>query len=77
MLLLIATVTTSTTATTTTAAGGCFYGGDYVNLVDGGQRRVDGLQVGDRIWSLSNDGKHLVEDEIVLMLHAERNSSGV
>jgi hypothetical protein len=38
---------------------------------------MDNLQVGDRVWSLSRDGKHIVDDELVLMLHSERNTSGV
>ncbi|CAF4548875.1 unnamed protein product [Rotaria socialis] len=49
----------------------CYFGEDYVNLVDGGQRAIKNLLVGDRIWTLSSDGRHLIDDEIILMLHAE------
>ena len=45
-----------------------------MDLVDGGRRRIDELKVGDRIWSLVNN--RLVEDEMILMMHAERNGSG-
>ncbi|CAF0906505.1 unnamed protein product [Adineta steineri] len=54
---------------------GCYFGGDFVNLVNGNYRRIDQLQVGDRIWSLANDGQTLIEDEMILMMHAESNSS--
>ncbi|CAF2080502.1 unnamed protein product [Rotaria magnacalcarata] len=63
--------TTTSTTTTTTSGSGCYFGEDYVNLVEGGQRTIKNLLVGDRIWTLSNDGKHLIDDEIILMLHAE------
>ncbi len=48
----------------------CYFGDDYVNLVQGGRRRIGSLQVGDRVWTLSNDGKHLIEDEIFCIPHA-------
>ncbi|CAF1021060.1 unnamed protein product [Adineta steineri] len=54
---------------------GCYFGGDFVNLVNGNYRRIDQLQVGDRIWSLANDGQTLIEDEMILMMHSESNSS--
>ncbi len=38
-----------------------------VNLVGGGQRSIENLKVGDRIWSISHDGNALIEDEILLM----------
>lgn len=47
----------------------CFYGQDMVNLVEGGQRFIENLQVGDRIWSLSPDGQTLIPDEIIMMMH--------
>lgn len=40
-----------------------------VNLVEGGQRFIENLQVGDRIWSLSPDGQTLIPDEIIMMMH--------
>ena len=33
------------------------------------------LQVGDRIWTLNSDSQQMVEDEIVLMMHAEAKTS--
>jgi hypothetical protein len=44
-----------------------------VNLVEGGQRRIGSLKVGDRVWTLSNDGQHLIEDEIFCIPHAGPN----
>ncbi|CAF0895358.1 unnamed protein product [Adineta steineri] len=66
-----------TTITTGVAPpnSGCYFGGDFVNLVNGNYRRIDQLQVGDRIWSLANDGQTLIEDEMILMMHAESNNS--
>jgi hypothetical protein len=46
-----------------------------VNLVDGGQRSIKSLKVGDRIWSLSHDGNSLIEDEVVLMMYNGLNES--
>jgi len=57
--------------------GSCYFGGDLVNLINRGYRRIDDLQVGDRIWSLAQDGKTLVEDEMILMMHAESNSTSI
>ncbi len=34
---------------------------------------MDGLKVGDRVWTLSNDGQHLIEDEIFCIPHAGPN----
>lgn len=53
------------------AGGGCFYGGDFVELVDGGKRSISKLNIGDRIWSISKDGKTKIIDEIILMMHNE------
>lgn len=47
-----------------------------VNLIDGGQRSIKELKVGDQIWSISSDGKNKISDEIVLMMHNEPNKSG-
>ena len=46
---------------------GCFHGKDMVNLVEGGRRSIENLQVGDRIWSINHDGSRLFEDEVFLM----------
>lgn len=46
----------------------CLYGKDMVNLVGGGQRAIENLKTGDRIWSLSHDGITLFEDEVILMM---------
>lgn len=48
----------------------CYSGDDYAQLVGGGQRLIKNLQVGDRVWGLSNDGRHLIEDEIMCIPHA-------
>jgi hypothetical protein len=55
----------------------CYFGGDLVNLADGRYRQNDDLQVGDRIWSLAKDGKTLVEDKMILMMHVESTSSSI
>jgi hypothetical protein len=47
-----------------------------VNLVDGGQRSIEHLKVGDRIWSINDDGTTLFEDEILLMADNGPNKSG-
>jgi hypothetical protein len=54
----------------------CLYGKDQVNLIDGGQRSIQNLKVGDRVWSLSPDGDSLIEDEILLMAQSEPNKTG-
>ena len=56
---------------------GCYFGKDRVNLVDGGQRYIESLKVGDRVWSLSADGNSFIEDEIVLMMHNEPYRAGL
>lgn len=48
----------------------CYFGDDYVNLVQGGQRQIRNLKVGDCVWSLSHDGHQLIEDEIMSIPHA-------
>jgi len=52
----------------------CYFGDDYVNLVAGGQRRISSLKAGDRVWTLSKDGKRLIEDEIMFIPHAGPNT---
>jgi hypothetical protein len=47
-----------------------------VNLVGGGQRSIEHLKVGDRVWSLSPDGHSFIEDEIILLMHNEPYTSG-
>ncbi len=42
--------------------------------MQGGRRCIKNLKVGDRVWTLSNDGKHLVEDEIYVIAHAVPNT---
>ncbi|UJR14333.1 hypothetical protein I4U23_001329 [Adineta vaga] len=85
------TTTTSTTTTTTTssittneitlissltdATNSCYYGGDLIHLLDGTYKRIDQLQVGDRLWSLTKDGKRIIEDEMILMMYADANNS--
>ena len=58
------------------SGGGCFDGRDLVNLIDGGQRAIEHLNVGDRIWSLSSDGQTLIPDEIIMMMHNGPNEAG-
>ncbi|CAF1134440.1 unnamed protein product [Adineta steineri] len=67
----ISTTTSTTTPAATTTTTGCYYGGDLVNLVEGGQRHIKNLKVGDKIWSINDHNFELVEDEIVLMMHNE------
>ena len=47
-----------------------------VNLVEGGQRAIEELKVGDRIWSLTRDGTSLIKDEILLMADNGPNKTG-
>ncbi|CAF0862856.1 unnamed protein product [Adineta steineri] len=68
------TTTRTTTTDTTTTTPACYFGDDYVNLVHGGQRRIGSLEAGDRIWTLSQDGQHLFEDEIMVIPHAGSNT---
>ena len=46
----------------------CFYGKDTVNLVDGGQRAIEDLKIGDRIWTLNHRGTALFQDEVIFMM---------
>ncbi len=57
-------------------APSCFYGKDMVNLIDGGQRSIEELKVGDRIWSISPDGNYFIKDEIILMMDNGPNKTG-
>ena len=52
----------------------CYSGDDYAHLAGGGQRQIKNLQVGDRVWGLSDDGQRLIEDEIMCIPHAGPNS---
>lgn len=49
----------------------CYYGNDQVSLVGGGSKSIKDLKSGDKVYSISEDGKDLIEDEIVLMMHNE------
>jgi hypothetical protein len=44
-------------------------------LINGGERSIEELKVGDRVQSISSDGKSYIEDEIVMMMHNEPNTS--
>nr|AEN94435.1 hedgehog/Hint domain protein [Philodina roseola] len=70
-------ITTATTSTPTTTTNGCHFGGDYVDLVDGGRKQIADLQSGDQIWTRTIDKEELIEDEIVFMMHMESNSSSL
>lgn len=48
----------------------CYFGDDYVHLIEGGQRQIKNLQVGDRVWGLTDNGQRLIEDEIMCIPHA-------
>ena len=48
-----------------------------MNLIDGGQRTIEQLKVGDRIWSMTEDTSRLVPDEIILMMHNGLNQAGL
>lgn len=52
----------------------CYYGQDYVNLVAGGRRQISRLKVGDQVWTISNDGKRLIQDEIICILYIGLNT---
>ena len=52
----------------------CYFGGDYVNLVTGGRRRIADLNVDNRVWTLSSDGQGLIEDEIFCIPHVGRKT---
>jgi len=57
--------------------GGCYYGEDRVDLVNGGQRYIKELKVGDQIWSIKKKKSEIIKDEIVLMMHNDPNKSGL
>ncbi len=57
--------------------GGCYYGEDRVDLVNGGQRSIKELKVGDQIWSINKPKSEIIQDEIVLMMHNGPNKSGL
>ena len=55
----------------------CFYGKDYVNLVNGGRRAIEQLKIGDRIWSMTDNTNELIQDEIIMMMHDGPNQPGL
>ncbi|CAF1562050.1 unnamed protein product [Adineta ricciae] len=57
------------------SAKSCYYGKDKVRLINGNERSIESLKIGDRVWTISSDGKSLIEDEIILMMHNGRNVS--
>ncbi|CAF1096044.1 unnamed protein product [Adineta ricciae] len=63
--------TTSTTTTTTTTT--CYYGKDKVQLIDGTQRSIEHLHIGDRIWTLTPPAQTPIQDEIILIMHNGTN----
>ncbi|CAF1278499.1 unnamed protein product [Rotaria sordida] len=67
---LSSTTTTTSTTTSATTTTLCYFGEDYINLVEGGRRQIGNLKTGDRVWTISNDGKRLIEDEIIVIPHA-------
>ncbi|CAF2144924.1 unnamed protein product [Rotaria magnacalcarata] len=64
------TTTTTTDTTTTTTTTACYFGQDYVDLVEGGRRQISRLKTGDQVWTISHDGKRLIQDEIMCIPHA-------
>ncbi|CAF4227289.1 unnamed protein product, partial [Adineta steineri] len=46
---------------------------DNVTLADGSPRAIRDLQVGDLVWTISDDMKTLVLSEVITMLHNVRN----
>lgn len=56
---------------------GCYSGEDHVSLVEGGQRQIKNLKLGDRIWSLAPDYVTLIEDEVILMPHSEPKTTSL
>ncbi|UJR24594.1 hypothetical protein I4U23_005969 [Adineta vaga] len=65
----------STTTKKNNGGPWCYYSNDYVKLTDGGYRRIGSLKSGDRVWTLTNDGQYLIEDEIIIVIHAGSNIS--
>ena len=57
-------------------SSGCYWGEDFVESIDGKSIRIKDLKVGDRIKSLTSDGKSFVEDEILLMMDYQINRTG-
>ena len=47
-----------------------------VNLVRGGQRAIEDLRVGDRIWTLNHRGTALFQDQVILMMDNGPNKTG-
>ena len=47
-----------------------------VNLVRGGQRAIEDLKVGDRIWTLNHRGTALFQDQVILMMDNGPNKTG-
>ena len=54
----------------------CLNGKDKVNLVDGGQRAIEDLKIGDRIWTLNHHGTALFQDEVIFMMDNGPNKTG-
>jgi hypothetical protein len=53
----------------------CFSGDDNVTLFDGSSKAMRDLQVGDVVWTVSDDMKTLVLSEIFIMPHNVRNKT--
>ena len=56
---------------------GCYFGNDYVNLVEGGRRQIKYLKVGDRVRTLSSNGQHIIEDEVFYIPHVAQTTSSM
>jgi hypothetical protein len=53
----------------------CFSGDDNVTLFDGSSRAMRDLQVGDLVWTVSDDMKTLVLSEVFMMPHNVRDKT--
>ena len=53
----------------------CFSGDGQVTLRNGRAIFMRDLKVGDHIWTMSNDGKHLFTTEVMMMAHLESNTT--
>ncbi|CAF1322055.1 unnamed protein product [Didymodactylos carnosus] len=55
-----------------TPFGGCFFGQDEVLLLNGHHRKIEDLNVGDRIYTMNSYNNKIQEDEIIMMMHVDK-----
>ncbi len=52
------------------------YGKDMINLIDGENRSIEQLKVGNEIWSITPDRNSFIKDEIHLIMHHKPYKTG-